>query len=368
MLIKANFMIGIACLLAVFGEKGYSQMTNAHSAAFTVTDALGRAVHFAQSPQRVVVVGKASFTIANAVALFPDARHRLVAFSGGMLSRQGAGNFLTLVMPGQDTVNLSGGDAGVEQIAAAKPDVVLLKSSAVRLGDVLSRLGIRIVYLDFETTANNERDLAVLGQLLGEPDRAQRLISYYGDVLAGVRSQTASIPGAGRPRTLLLQYSERGGVIAFSVPGPEWIQTELVELAGGIPVWKDAAQRSGWTVVNLEQIAAWDPDIVLVVNYAASATQAVADIMADTKWQALRAARENKVFAFPGDFYSWDQPDTRWGLGFLWLATRIHPQLFQQTNLPLEIARFYALYGLDAATVQSRVMPLIRENIAHVYE
>lgn len=365
---KANVIIGIVCLLAVRGDMGCGQTTtNAYSDAFTVTDALGRAVQFTQPPQRIVVTGKASFMIADAVCLFPEARQRMVAYSGGMLARQGAGDFSAIVMPGRDTVNL-GGDAGVEQIAATKPDVVLLKSSAARLGDVLSRLGIRVVYLDFEVTANNEHDLTVLGQLLGDPDRARRLISYYRDVLAGVRSRVASIPETRKPRTLLLQYSERGGVIAFSVPGPEWIQTELVERAGGIPVWKDAAQRGGWTVVNLEQIAAWNPDIVLVVNYAASATQAVADILADTKWQALRAARENKIFAFPGDFYSWDQPDTRWGLGVLWLATRIHPDRFRDTDLSREILRFYALYGLDTATVQSRVIPLIRENMAPIYE
>ena len=368
MRIRANFMIGIACLLAVLGEKGYSQPTNGLADAFSVIDALGRAVQFSQPPQRVVVVGKASFTIANAVALFPGARHRLVAFSGGIASRQGAGDFLSLVMPDGSAIALQGGDAGVEQIAATKPDVVLLKSSSVRLGDVLSRLGIPVVYLDFETTAQYARDLAVLGQVLGDVDRAGFLISNYKDLLADVRGRVASIPAVGQPRTLLLQYSERGGVIAFSVPPPEWIQTELVELAGGIPVWKDAIRRGGWTVVNLEQIAAWDPDAVFVVNYTASSTQSVADIMADTKWQALRATRENKIFAFPGDFYSWDQPDTRWGLGLLWLATRLHPDRFREIDLPAEIVRFYELYGLDTATVQSRVMPLIRENIVHVDE
>ncbi|MFH0881320.1 MAG: ABC transporter substrate-binding protein [Lentisphaerota bacterium] len=366
MSLKIYAIMAIMCLFVGLRDQGYCQMTNVPLNAVTVTDAVGRVVAFSSPPQRMVVAGKASFMIADAVGLFPEERQNMVTYSGGKSSRQGAGDFLSLVMPGPASMDLLGGEAGAEQIAAAKPDVVLMKSSSSRLGDVLSRLGLPVVYLDFETTAHYARDVAVLGQLLGNGDRAQFLISYYQDLLSGVRSRIAAGSEARKSRTLLLQYSERGGVVAFSVPGPDWMQTALVELAGGIPVWKEAAQRGGWTVVNLEQIAVWDPDIVFVVDYIASANQAVAEIMADTKWQALRAAKENKIYAFPGDYYSWDQPDPRWGLGLLWLATRIHPQLFDQTDLRREIVRFYQLYDLDVEAIESRVLPLIRENMAHV--
>ena len=338
------------------------------SAAFgqtlTVTDALQRTVEFAQPPQRIVVTGKASFMLANALCLFPEARERTLLLPSGTVSREGSGDFLSLVRPGQTPDSLPA-TAGAEQIAATHPDVVLLKTSAAQLGDVLDRLGLRVVYLDFETPAHYERDLAILGQLLGAEDRARFLVSYYRDVAAGVRDRTAALSGAAKPRVLLLQYSERSGAAAFSVPSPDWIQTALVETAGGTPVWKESAQRGGWTVVNLEQVAAWDPDVVFVVNYATSANQAVARILADGRWQALRAARDGKVFAFPGDFCSWDQPDTRWSLGLLWMATRLHPALFGETDLAQEVIRFHALYGLDAITVQSRVIPLIREDIGH---
>lgn len=345
--------IGFAVLLAASAE----------AADIAVKDALGREVRFVEPPARIVIAGKASFMIADAVSLFPGARARTTVFAAGAASRQGADDFLELVMPGGAASTPMNGDAGAEQIAAAKPDVVLLKSSSRRLGDVLERLHIPVVYLDFETTAQYSRDLAILGRVLNDEERARLLMTYYDGLRSSVSDRTASIPATKKPRTLLLQYSERGGVIAFSVPPPEWIQTELVELAGGTPIWKDAAQHGGWTIVNLEQIAAWDPDVVLVVSYSAAAEKAVAAITADAAWQALRAAWEKRVFAFPGDFRSWDQPDTRWILGLLWTATRLHPERFKDTDLTREIARFYSLYGLDEATVQSRVIPLIRENI-----
>ncbi len=356
---KTTILFRAAGLLAVLCAPGQAR-------AITVTDALDRAVAFAAPPQRIVVAGKASFMVADAAYLFPEARQRIVACSGGMISRQGSGDFLTRVGEGEAAPAALPGNAGVEPIASLRPDAVLLKSSSAALGAELERIGIATVYLDFETPEQYERDLAVLGRLLGAEERAQALAAYYAGLSDAVRRPTAPLAAAERPRTLLLQYSERSGVVAFSVPPPEWIQTELVERAGGIPVWTAAAQRGGWTVVNLEQIAAWDPEVVLVVNYAASADRAVAAIMADGKWQALRAARERRVFAFPGDFCSWDQPDTRWGLGMLWTATRMHPRLFRDVNMVSEVIRFYALYGMDESAVRSHVLPLIKEDMAPI--
>ena len=330
--------------------------------------ALPAAVGLAQAPQRIAIAGKASFMIADALYLFPTARTHVVARASGTIVRPGASDFLSRFDAAAPQPVALIGNAGVEPIAAAHPDVVLLKSSNTRLGGDLERLGISVTYLDFETPEHYARDLDILGRLLDAGERAQELAAYFRSVPESVRQRTASLPFGQRPRTLLIQYSERGGVVAFSVPPAEWIQTGLVELAGGIPIWKEAATRGGWTIVNLEQIAAWDPDVVLVVSYAAPADRAVADIMADGRWAGLRAARDGRVFAFPGDFCSWDQPDTRWTLGLLWTATRLQPQLFSDVDLPSEIIRFYSLYGMDEAAVRAEILPMIHESIAPVHE
>jgi iron complex transport system substrate-binding protein len=138
----------------------------------------------------------------------------------------------------------------------------------------------------------------------------------------------------------------------------------MVELAGGEPVWVEAAESGGWTVVNFEQIAAWDPDLIIVVYYIDDPGIVVADLRQDPKWQALRAVQEDEIFAFPGDFLSWDQPDTRWILGLQWLATKIQPERFESLNLLDEVKTFYEeMYGLDAETFESEVLPLITGDL-----
>lgn len=326
-----------------------------------ITDALGRTVKLDKVPQRIALTGRAFFMVLNALYFFPDAPRRVVAIPDITQSRN---DFYPLV----DTYLsqkkfFQGNDAGPEQIAPVQPDVVLMKSTNLKIGQAVEQVKIPVVYVDLETPEQYTRDLIALGQLMGDSERAKMIDAYYKSQVERIGAQTKNLKDTDKPRVLLLQYSERGGTAAFSIPPNAWMQTLLVEMAGGRAVWKDNPNQSGWTTLNLEQIAAWNPDMVFVVWYGNDSKNAVAKIKADTKWQALQAVKQNKVYGFPGDFYAWDQPDTRWGLGLVWLATKIHPTLFRDVNINQEIVKFYALYGFDQAAVQSKVIPVLTGDL-----
>lgn len=321
-----------------------------------VTDALGRTLEFAQPPQRIVVAGKAIFMVADALYLFPEAVDRVVTLpSGG----QSVGEFLSLVDPAFNDKTFLEPEAGPEQIAAVHPDLVVLKSfMADRLGAPLEQLGIPVLYVDLETPGQYRRDITTLGQLLANPARAGQILSFYKQRLVQVEQTVSGVGQANKPRVLLLQYSRRGDEVAFNVPPADWIQTTMVDLAGGMPVWTEASSSGGWTVVNFEQIAAWDPDQIFIVNYFGDVTEVVERLKVDPQWQALPAVEKGQLYAFPKDFYSWDQPDARWILGLQWLATRIQPERFQEIDMSREVERFYAeLYGLDQSTIQEKIHP-----------
>jgi iron complex transport system substrate-binding protein len=163
---------------------------------------------------------------------------------------------------------------------------------------------------------------------------------------------------ASKPHVLLLYYSDKEGSVAFNVPPLGWIQSVMVEMGGGQPVWKDAQLGSGWTKVNLEQIAAWDADQVYVMAYTKDSGEVVEQLKADPQWQALRAVKQGQLYAFPGDYYSWDQPDPRWILGLTWLAAKIHPDRFSDLNMDQEIRTFYReLYRMDDAAFEKYIRP-----------
>jgi len=328
----------------------------------TVVDALGRTVELAAPPQRIVVAGKSSLNILDTLYLFPAAAERLVGFVAG---QQKAGEFLSLVDPAFEEKAMLAVEAGPEQIAPLRPDVVLLRSSmADKLGKALEQVSLPVVYLDLETPEQYLRDVVTLGQLLGDQARAEEIRAFYQARLDRVNAGLSGLEEEAKPRVLLVQYSEQGGDVALNVPSAAWLQTAEVELAGGRPVWVEASPAGGWTVVSFEQIAAWNPDQIFVISYQADPAQVVETLRADSRWAALRAVGAGQIYGFAGDFLSWDQPDPRWILGLTWLASRIHPDRFADLDVRDEVTQFFGqMYGLDEATIEEQVVPRLRGNL-----
>lgn len=328
----------------------------------TMTDGLDRQVTFDQPPRRIVIAGRATPLLADAIFLFPEAQERIVAVEA---RAQRVAGFLTLVDPafrGKAALEM---DASAEQILPFEPDLVIMKSfMADSLGDPLTELGIPVVYLDLETPEQYSRDLAALGQVFNNPARAEELQAYFAERTERVRDLT-SVASEGRgPRVLLMQYSQEGGEVSVEVPSTSWLQTQLVTMANGEPVWEEAAPGGGWTIVGFEQIAAWDPAQIYVVDYFGDSSMAVEALVADPNWATLTAVQDNRIHAFPADHLSWDQPDPRWILGLQWVATQIHPEVAEGIDLAAEVRGFFAeLYGLDEATIEAEVLPLITGDI-----
>jgi molybdenum ABC transporter molybdate-binding protein len=323
------------------------------SGGVTITDTLGREVKLAAAPKRIVITGKALFMIADVAYLFPGAADKIVGLGD---TGQGSGNFIKLIDPNYEQKATLAKDAGVEQVAALQPDLVLLKSYlADSVGAPIEALGIPVVYIDFETPDQYSRDLAILGKVFGDDARAAEIASFYQFRMDSIQQAVKDAP---KPRTLLLYYNEKDGNVAFNVPPMEWIQTQMVQMAGGEPVWADANPAKGWTQVTLEQIAAWDADQIFVISYFKSPTEVVNGLKSDANWQAIRAVKDGKVYAFPVDLYSWDQPDPRWALGLTWLAGKLHPDKFPGLDMTAEVKSFYkTLYGLDDAFVEKNIVP-----------
>jgi len=326
------------------------------SGPFGLVDALGRTVRFEQTPTRIVMTNKAVFMIADAAYLFPEASSRIVALGN---TKQGKYSFAADYDPSFATKLALDNTAGPEQIAAANPDAVVLKSSlASGLGKSIESLGIPAVYLDLETPEQYERDLGILGSLFRNEKRALELIALYKEKAGAIIKALSGLDDAGKPKVLILYYTDQGGTVSFNVPPFGWIQTTLVAMGGGIPVWIDAKLGQGWTKVSVEQVAAWDPDNVFVIAYTADPLAVIERLKADPQWAALRASSQGGILPFPGDYYSWDQPDARWPLGLAWVAKKLQPELLAGLDLPAEIRSFYRLfYGMNDAAFARLVAP-----------
>jgi iron complex transport system substrate-binding protein len=349
-------------LVVLIVTSAFAPLSPAYADGITVTDALGRAVTLPKVPSRIVLAGKALFMVADAIYVFPEAGKNITALGSTV---QGAGDFIPMIDPTFKDKTMLDSNAGPEQIAAVKPDCAILKSSTkATLGDPLEQLGIPVIYVDFETPEQYDRDMKTLGQVFQNPDRASKVLAYFSGKADAVKKVISPLKDDQKPKTLILYYSVKEGAVSFNVPPMEWMQTTLVELAGGTPVWKDANPGKGWTKVSLEQVAAWNPDYVFVVAYATPATEAVKTLLEDPQWKELKAVKDGKIYPFATDVYSWDQPDTRWILGLQWVAAKLHPDLFKDWDITKAAQDFYKeIYAMDDASFTKNIAPLLAEEV-----
>lgn len=301
----------------------------------------------AEFPQRIVQAGSSAFMIENALYMFPEAADRLVAMADG---DQGSGFFAADIDGNIGVKTILPRNANTEAILAQNPDMVVMKDFLKsRMGEPLERIGIPTLYLNLETPETWMADIEKLGSMFGNPDRASELQLFFNERMSKVEDSLEGLTVNEKPRTLLLYWSVRDGSTTVNIPPLSWMQTRMVEMAGGIPVWKNADLGERWTQTGIEQIAAWDPDVIVLAAYHIHASEALDAILSDSTWSSLRAVRNGDILGFPVDYHSWDQPDGRWILGLQWLASSLHPDRFPGLDMKSEAISFYRdFYNMDA--------------------
>ena len=325
-------------------------------APIIIEDALGRTVTLEQPPSRIAIVGFANLMLVDEAYLFPEAADKVVA-----IAKSGQGNdFLYLLDPNAEEKLSLEGSAGPEQIAAVNPDLILIKDSmAKKLGEAVESLGVPVLYISSETPEEFFKDIEHFGVLFQNEARAQEIIAYYQTHMERIENAVKDLNEDEKPSVLFLQYSTKGGEISYKVPPAEWMQTTMLQMAGGAPVWLDAELGSRWTVIGLEQVAVWDPDKIFIVDYFGDTNEAIRQMRENPLTQGLKAVQNDQIFAVPKDFYAWDQPDPRWILCVSWMAKQMHPELFADLDIEGEVYDFYrTLYGLSDASISDNILPL----------
>jgi len=325
-----------------------------------IVDALGREVSFSNNPLQIVIAGKQTPTLANFAYMFAGEVEKILAIEN---RSQSSNKFLSLIDPQFESKLIIEKGAAAEQIAPMEPDAVILKSSMKeQIGDQLELVGIPLVYVSFETIDEIYRDVRIFGVLLNDQETSQKIIDFFSRSKDAIDKMVAT--SNSYPKALILQIDQSEEAFIYSVPAVDWLQTTMVEELNGMPVWKEDTSAGGWMEVGLEQIIAWQPEIIIVVNYQGQSLEIINKIKNDAVWSEFLDTSSVEIKPFVYDFQSWDQPDPRWILGYANLAQYLHPQVVPANFLYGLVQDFYKdLYGLDLDFIESEIIPLITQQI-----
>ncbi len=204
----------------------------------------------------------------------------------------------SVALPTYGRLTGRGGDANMEVVLQAKPDIVLdigtINDTYIDLANkVQEQTGIPYILIDgsFDKTAGTYR---LLGELLGEQARAELLAAYADKTLAQLADTLSKVPADQRPTA----YYGRGDEgLETGLSGS--INVEILAAAGATNV-AAAAGEGGLTDVSLEQILAWNPDVVIAAR--ASFAEAA---LANPDWAPIKAVADKAVYVAPSLPFGW---------------------------------------------------------------
>jgi iron complex transport system substrate-binding protein len=241
-------------------------------------------------------------------------------------------------LPASPRLTGRGDTPGTEGIAALNPELIVdfgsVGTNYVALADKM-QASAHVPYALIDGAIDKSpAALRLAGQLLGRQERAANLAAYAEQTLAKVDA-VLTRGASPRPRVYVARGPE--GLLT-TVRGSSL--TEIVERAGGINVAEGKAERGGALSPSLEQIAAWQPDIVIAFDRAAWRA-----IRSQPSWQKLAAVSGKRVFAVPTLPWGWlgEPPSVNRLIGLRWILSVLYPKEAAM-DLAAEAREFHRLF------------------------
>lgn len=323
--------------------------TQAHAQpeAKVVTDCAGRQVMIPHTIKRIACLY--AFT-GHAVTLLGRGQD-IVAVSNG-LKRD---SLLHRICPSilDAAVPKAQGAINIEELLKTKPDILFVSADIGTNGSEVSRLDaftIPYMVVDFTTIQEEKKAVTVMGEALGETDKARAYVRYMDDSIEKVAQ---GIPAVSKKRRCRLYYSVNE---ANRTTLAKDLSTDWLDHTGVINVALEKAPTlfEGKNFVSLEQIYVWNPDIILA-NEPAARTR----MITDANWANLNAVKNDKVFQMPIGVSRWGHPGSiETPLALLWTAKTLYPDQFEDLDMASETKRFYKIF-FDYALTDLQVKQIL---------
>jgi iron complex transport system substrate-binding protein len=283
----------------------------------SIQDQRGTTVRLAAPPQRVVAIPIPSASMVIAVdgattrlaGMHPSARAAVQEAILGRIFPEALR--IRSDMVGNDFM------PNVEQLLTVNPDLVIQWGDrGPGIVQPMEAVGLPVVGLRYGTEEDARAWLRIMGTLFGQEERAKALIAWREATEAAITAAVSPVPEERRPRVLyaLRWLGQR------QIAGPGTYNDHVIRLTGG----RNAATGiANFAQANVEQIVAWDPDVILLNSFEAALSPD--DLYRDPLMAGVKAVRERRVYKMPMGGYRWDPPNQESPLAWEWLATLLHP-------------------------------------------
>ncbi|WP_410016794.1 ABC transporter substrate-binding protein [Sodalis sp. C49] len=317
------------------------------AAARTLTDQLGRSVTLPDRVDRVVVLQHQTLNLL--VQL--DAADDVVGVLSSWKKQLGpdfarfAPRLATLPMPGDlNQVN-------IESLLALHPQVVFVANYAPpEMIRQIESAGIPVIAVSLrqdqpgeqgklnpamtdEEEAYNQglrQGIRLIAEVVNRRDQGEALINYTFSARARTDDRLKDIPADKRIRVYMANPE-------LTTYGAGKYTGLMMRHAGALNV--AAASISGFKQVSMEQVLAWDPQVIFVQDRYPEVVQ---QINGDPAWQSVDAVKHHRVYLMPEYAKAWGYPmPEALAVGELWMAKKLYPQRFADVDIDKQADAYY---------------------------
>ncbi|MCG6903727.1 MAG: ABC transporter substrate-binding protein [Rhodobacter sp.] len=320
-------------------------------------DHRGQQIELDAPPERLVTIVRSAPIIYRAVDETGD---NIAGMNKDSLDRYFTSGIYTEIIPEMSKLNATAAREGfvpnVEAILEMNPDLVVQWIYDPKIIEPLERVGLKVVGWDCCTEQHRRDYLTLSGHIAGKPERAAMLLGLQDGSAQALTDRMSGVSQDSFASVLQIdQLNDQIRVIANG--SQDFSASGVVNLA---------ADDSGewWKTVDLEQVFAWDPQIILIPPYATDLTPD--SFYSNPILATLQAVRDRRVYKMPAFGRTPDAPEIY--LTSPWVAVVAHGSQ-SAPDFRVAVADGYqAIYGATLSDAQiAGILELDQNSVSAGY-
>ncbi|MBW6408734.1 ABC transporter substrate-binding protein [Clostridium weizhouense] len=304
--------------------KSKEVVSNNVDKTITVEDQLGRKVEIKGEVNKIV----SSYPITTSLLVALGLKDKLTGVEmkpkDRELYKRVAPEFFDLPQIG------SAKSINVEECAKIKPDLVIIPTRIKEVIPQFEQLNIPVIAVEPESLDSFLDCVKLVGKSTNTEKRANEIVKYYEDNLEKVKKINEN--NNNKPKVYL-----SGSANVLRTCTSKMYQDYMIKASGGNNV-TSSLEDGYWVDISAEQLLAYNPDIIYIVQYA---KYSVEDVLNDERLKDVNAVKNKKVFVIPSVIEPWDYPTPSSILGILWMTNNINPDKYSKDEFEKTAKDFY---------------------------
>jgi len=343
-------MMLIFIIPACSGKSGEERVAADTCDLREIVDMEGNRISVPENLERVALLGGPTGQVAYILGV----QERVCAVTKTIVTSELVGIFDPSIKT-RPVVRTVSGTVHIEELIKANPQLVI--AGDIDGGIVQKKTSIPVAFFSqgmSHGVKEVKNEIRFYASVFKAEKRGEAYCSYLDSMVSMIKKRTSGIPE--KQKKVIFNGYGTGHLVTLG--GDTFIQ-ERIEIAGcrnaAIDIrttGKKEGLHSGLGEISMEQVLAWDPDIIVIDMGSCD------EFEKDERWAPIKAVKNGKVFIQPAGVFIWDRPTAEAAvLHPLWFAMTAYPERFKDISFSDEVRKFYReIFGFNLTDEQARMV------------